>query len=192
MNESSRKSSWTQQTEWLQFVLLSVSWTGSPIVRQCLTIGLSVHETESSTNWSHSVCCVNSIILGELAKGNVLRQSWTDHTFFFSGRFFRFEYKLVDVIWHKITSEEGKNGMVWTLAPLQPIFCLKNTLIPITYHNFAFSAGEQIFLASRLSCSGALSWKKLFSNSNCKVLFFTFFSVFTPFSSANQTSNYRH
>ena len=38
-----------------------------------------------------------------------LRQAWTDHTFFFSGRFFSIWVYLVDVIWHKNKSEEGKN-----------------------------------------------------------------------------------
>ena len=57
MNES-RKSSWTQQTEWLRFMLMSVSWTGNPIVKHSLTIGLSVHETDINTNRSHSVGCI--------------------------------------------------------------------------------------------------------------------------------------
>ena len=81
------------------------------------------------------------------------------------------------------------NGL---LAPLQPVLCLKNTLIPLTCYYFVFFSGELIFLASRLSYSGALSWKKSFSNFNCKLLFFTFFSVFTSFSGVNHTSNPGH
>ena len=43
------------------------------------------------------------------ARSLCLRQAWTDHTFFFSGRFFSIWVYLVDVIWHKNKSEEGKN-----------------------------------------------------------------------------------
>ena len=50
--------------------------------------------------------------------------------FFLQRSLFSVWVYLVDVIWHKIKSEEGKNWMVWKLAPLQPIFCLNNTLIP--------------------------------------------------------------
>ena len=56
-----RKSSCTQQTEWLRFVLLSVSW--------CLTIELSVHETDSKHK-SKRLCllCAPMIVLQEGAE----------------------------------------------------------------------------------------------------------------------------
>ena len=41
-----------------------------------------------------------------------LRQAWTDHTFFFSGRFFLVWAYLVDVIWHKKSLKKEKiNGV---------------------------------------------------------------------------------
>ena len=75
-----------------------------------------------------------------------LRQAWTDHTFFFSGRFFSIWAYLVYVILHKNKSEEGKSEIVWKLARLQPSLCLKNTQIPLTCHYFIFFLANWFFL----------------------------------------------
>ena len=202
----SRRRSWSVQIEWLSAGTGHLEFPTLLSVPHLLSREIMMNRRHWSIFWRWTAKkfephlpetisklfqqTIGTFLFKNQNDGATLRQAWTDHTFFFSGRFISVWVYLVDVIWHKKSLKKEKISVKIGTATAH--FLPKNTLIPLTCHYFVFFAGELIFLASRLSWSGALSWKKSFSNSNCKLLFFTFSSVFTRFSGANQTSNYRH
>ena len=124
------------------------------------------------------------------------RKTWTNHTFFISGRFFFFFWVrayLVDGIWHKNKSDDGKmsdDGKSVTIYSATAYFMpKKHHNSPC--HNFVFYSTELIVF--HYLCFPQEHFRgKTFVKFQVQVAFLTFSSVFTRFSPANRTLNYPH